>query len=279
MKRTLLFLLLAPLMVFSQKQVKPNLNKALNFWKTGKLEDAKNMIDLATTYEKTMNDGKTWYYRGLIYATIDTTSNEQDHALASNAFEVAIESFAKAEQLKDKNEYFIPGDMGLPILISQQIPYWSQNYLVKGVDLFQTDDYEGALLNFEKVQKINPKDTTSFFYGAFVAQSLEQYDKAVEYFYKYLNNGGTSSDAYGSIINIYSSIKEDKQKALEVVREARKKYPENEDYPKVEIGMLIDLGQIDEARTGLENAIKTEPNNKLLHFYLGYVNSSLKNDK
>ena len=41
--------------------------------------------------------------------------------------------------------------------------------------------------------------------------------------------------------------------------------------------MLIDLKRIDEAKSGLESAIKKEPNNKILHFYLGYANSSLNN--
>src|SRR5690606_22700810 len=68
-----------------------------------------------------------------------------------------------------------------------------------------------------------------------------------------------------------------KEKALELVREARQKFPEHPDFGKVEIGTLIDLGKIDEAKTGLEEAIKKEPDNKILHFYLGYVNSSLGN--
>ena len=67
MKRiTLLLLMLATVSVYAQKAVKPNLNKALNSWKEGKLDEAKTNIDAATTYEKTMGDAKTWYYRGLI---------------------------------------------------------------------------------------------------------------------------------------------------------------------------------------------------------------------
>jgi tetratricopeptide (TPR) repeat protein len=56
---------------------------------------------------------------------------------------------------------------------------------------------------------------------------------------------------------------------------AKPKFPNNPDLPKVEIGLLIDLKRIDEAKSGLESAIKKEPNNKILHFYLGYANASL----
>jgi hypothetical protein len=62
MKRiTLLMLMLATVVVYAQKPVKPNLNKVPTLWKEGKLAEAKEMVDAATTYEKTMNDGKTYY--------------------------------------------------------------------------------------------------------------------------------------------------------------------------------------------------------------------------
>jgi hypothetical protein len=76
-KYTLLLLLLATVAAYAQKAPKPNLNKALQLWTENKLDEAKTMIDAATTYEKTMNDAKTYYYKGLIYASLDTTSNEK----------------------------------------------------------------------------------------------------------------------------------------------------------------------------------------------------------
>src|SRR5687767_12482693 len=84
MKKVLLILLLIPAFVFAQKPVKPNLNKALSLYQEGKLSEAKDMIDAATTYEKTMNDGKTYYYKGLIYAALDTTSNATYKALVAD---------------------------------------------------------------------------------------------------------------------------------------------------------------------------------------------------
>jgi tetratricopeptide (TPR) repeat protein len=278
MKRVFLILFLIPALVFGQKAVKPNLNKALASWKEGKLDEAKEIIDACATYEKTMNNGETWYYRGLIYASLDTTSNEAYKNLAPDAFNTALESFAKADQMaKAGKEYFVNDANGFPILKSQQIPVWANTYLNQGATLYQEDDLEGALANFEKVQKINPNDTTAFFYAGFVANNLEKYDLAIDNFRKYIEKGGTSSDAYAMMINIYNGPKEDKAKGLEVVREARQKFPNHPDFGKIEIGILIDQGKIDEAKAGLEDAIKKEPDNKVLHFYLGYANSSLNN--
>ncbi len=279
MKRiTLLLLMLATVSVYAQKTPKPNLNKALNSWKEGKLDEAKENIDLATTYEKTKDDAKTWYYRGLIYASIDTTSNEAHKALATDAYKTAVESFKKADELnKGDKELFITDASGLPILKSQQIQAWQGGYLNTGAAQYQEEDLEGALKNFEKAQQIAPNDTTAYFYAGFVSNSLEQYDKALENFKKYNELGGKSSDGYSIMININSGPKENKEEALKLVREAKTKFPANQDFPKVEIGLLIDLKRIDEAKSGLESAIKKEPNNKILHFYLGYANANLNN--
>lgn len=267
--------MLASVAAYGQKAAKPNLNKALQLWTQGKLDEAKTMIDAATTYEKTMNDGKTWYYRGLIYASLDTTSNETYKALAPDALDVALESFKKGDELSKGKEHFTQDAMGMPILKSQQIAYWHGQYINQGAAAYQEEDLEEALRNFEKAQRVLPNDTLGYFYAGFVANGMENYDKAVESFQKYIDLGGKSVDAYHSIINIYSSAKDDKETALKVVRTAKQKFPNDPQLPKVEIGLLIDLKRIDEAKKGLEEAVAKEPNNKTLHFYLGYANASL----
>jgi len=280
MKRALLILVLIPAVLFGQKTPKPNINKALNAFKSGKLDEAKEIIDAATTYEKTMDNGDTWYYRGLIYAAIDTSSNEAYHSLASDALDVALASFAKAEELSDgKTEYNITGDNGFPILKTQQIDIWASTYLNKGANLYQEDNLEGALENFEKTSRILPDDTTAYFYSGIVANSLEKYDLSLEKFKAYIEKGGTSPDAYSMMLNMLNGPLDNKEKALELVREAKQKFPNHPDFGKVEIGTLIDMGKIDEAKSGLEEAVKKEPDNKVLHFYLGYVNSSLGNSE
>lgn len=280
MKRAFfLMLMLLSVAALAQKKQKPNINKALKYLQDGQLAEAKQMIDDATTYEKTMDDGKTWYYRGLIYAAIDTTSNEAHKALADNAFETALESFAKADAMgKAGSEYFVTDPSSIiPVTKTQQMGQLANYYLNRGAALYQEDNLQDALKNFEKTQKVLPDDTIAYFYAGIVANSIEEHDKAIANLEKYLEKGGTSSDAYSVIINTYSGPKDDKVKALEVTRRAKQKFPENSEFPKVEIGLLIELDRIEEAKTGLEQAVIREPNNKTYHFYLGYVNSKLEN--
>jgi tetratricopeptide (TPR) repeat protein len=291
MKRIIfLMLTLVTVVAFAQKQQKPNTNKALKSFQEGNLAEAKEIIDAATTYEKTMNEGNTWYYRGLIYTAIDTTSNEAYKALDPNPLKVAIESFAKADALgKPGKEYFITdGKTVLPITKSQQSEMLANYYLDKGIKAFQDDaDNEASLKYLRKTNVVSeslfkdkpyPNDTLTYYVTALVAQQSDSLDLAIASANKYIEKGGKGKDAYLILYQIYNSgPKEDKEKALEVVRQAKKAIPTNPDFPKLEIGMLIDMDKIAEAKTNLENAIKTEPDNKILHFYLGYTNSKTEN--
>ena len=277
-KVSVLLLIVLPMALFAQKAPKPNVNKAINSWKSGKIQEAKEMIDICDVDPKLSLDAKTWFYKGLIYTSIDTTSDQSVKALASNSFETALASFAKADELnKDsKAELFYTDISGFPVLKAQVMQYLANYYLNVGASAYQEDDLEGALMNFERTQKISPNDTTAYFYAGFIAQSLEDHDKAIKNLTKYNELGGNTPDAYSMIINTYSGEKEDKQKALEITQEAKKRFPANPDFPKVEIGLLIDLNQIDAARTNLITEVSKDPGNKTLHFYLGYVNSKLE---
>ncbi len=277
MKKAILILLLAPALAFAQKPVKPNLNKVLNFWKDGKLKEAKEMIDLAENDPKLSLDGKTYYYKGLVYASLDTTSNEEYKALATDPLTTAIAAFAKGDGMSKGKEFFVQDAMGLPQLKSQQMLVLANFYLNKGASAFQEDDFDAAIAGFKKTQAIIPDDTTAYFYGGYAYYQKEEYQASIDQLKLYLDKGGKSPDAYSLIINTYSGPLENKEEALKWTQTAKAKYPADGNFPKVEIGLLIDLNRIDNAKGSLEAAVAKEPDNKILLFYLGYVNSKLEN--
>jgi tetratricopeptide (TPR) repeat protein len=286
MKRTaLLVLTLATVMAYGQKQEKPTVNKILKAYQEGKLDEAKNLADLGTTYEKTMNDGKTWYYRSLIYFGIDTTRNEAYHALDTNAFAVATESIVKANQMaKPNTEYSYAFPNGNTQTETQQLESYANYYLDKSIKKLQEgEDFKGSVKNglktihlMENNLKTYANDTLTYFVVGYSANEMENYDLAIECFNKFFAKGGHSRDSYLMMYQIYRGPKDDKNKALEVIREGLKKRPGNPDLARAEIGLLIDMDRVDEAKGGLEEAIKREPNNKQYHFFLGYANSRLE---
>ena len=58
---------------------------AYNYNKDGKLDKAKLSIDKACEHPKTMNDPKTWLYKGMIYYGIASSPLPQYQELDKNA--------------------------------------------------------------------------------------------------------------------------------------------------------------------------------------------------
>lgn len=287
MKRILVLLMVLGCGVaFAQKQAKPKLPDAMKAWEQGKLAEAKQIIDQATTYEKTMNNGDTWFYRGLIYSTIDTSRTEAIKSLDPNPMKVAIESFEKADQMKKgKGEYNYVSLATMQTTIRDNfIENIANHWLQQGINKFQDDQDNAASLEalrksktmFEKLLPTYRNDTLVYYVTGLVAQQTDSADLAIESIRKYNEKGGKSKDAYLILYQIYTQ-KDDKNKALEVIKDARQKFPDNTDFARYEIGLLIDLNRIEEAKVGLEQAVKNEPDNKDLHFLLGYTLSEEKN--
>ncbi len=277
MKR--LFTILFAISLFGamgQKPVKPNINKALNSWNYGKIKEAKEIIDVSMADPKFSLDPKTWFYAGLIYASIDTSSNPAIHNLDPNAFQKARDAFKKADELKSgKSELFYTSQSGFPVPKTLALDQLAGYYLNKGAMAYQDDDFKTAIQNFEKTQQLKPDDTTAYFYAGVAANADENYEQARSFMETYLKNGGKMVEAYYVIINAYA-VNNQKDKAIEIARQAKAKYPNNMEIPKLEIQYLLELNRINEAKTGLEEAVKSEPNNFILHYYLAYTHFQSK---
>lgn len=285
-KIVFMVLMLAAINLHAQKQPKPNLNKVLSMLLEGKLAEAKEMADAATTYEKTKDDGKTWYYRGLVYATIDTTAGNPVKETVQDPFGIAMKSFAKADSIDSKSEFFVTTNSGI-FTKPQQLEMLANYYLNKGIQQYQ-DEPESALANLSRTKRISedqlkqyPNDTLTYYVASLVANEQGQWDNAIADANKYFEKGGTSKDMYLLLYQIYAkeeSMKDD-AKALEVVQKAKKKFPDDSTFPRIEIEMLVQQGKIEDAKVGLIEEIKRDPNDKQLHYFLGYVNSKLEKNE
>ena len=273
MKKFLLLVSLCAIVLVGYGQKKPKISAALKALQDGNLGEAKNIIDAAAEHEKTREDGKTWYYKGLIYAALDTTSNKTFNNLADNPLQTAMDAFAKAdEKQKGSSEYYVSSATGLPDLKSQQIQRIWGTYLNKGVEAFQNDDTENAVKHFTKCQIVMPDDTTGYIYAGLAAQSLEDYEVAAKnYYYLIEKLDYANPDTYNALIYIEGTANKDGEKALELIRMAREKYPNDTEFAKSEITQLIRLEKIDEAKSELESAIQREPDNSNLYFTLGVM--------
>jgi hypothetical protein len=290
MKKLFLIVLLAPVVVFAQKAPKPNINKILSLYQEGKYKEAKEQADVTIADAKLGSDGKAWYYRGLIYATLDTIPDSSLKALASDARNVAIESFQKSEALNKKGtEYFIqaPGSI-TPVQKKDQLTNWANYYLAKSIKLMQQDepDYEGSYTQGALARSVFENtlikdgskygnDTLTYYVQALAAINAIRYDSAEEAALKYKATGGKSADIYLILFQIYND-KGDKVKALAIAKEAREKYPFREDFAKNELNVYLSTKQYDAAKSMVEEQIQTAPSPES-YYLLGELNRELKN--
>lgn len=275
MKRTYFILLALVISVVGYAQ-KPKINKANLAREQGDLAEAKTIIDQAIEYEKIKDNGKTWYYRGLIYATIDTTSNEQYAGLSDNALEEAMKAFSKADAIDPEGKsYYTTGEFGIPVLKNQQVENYYSYYYNKAVVAFQDSQFEEAVKNFENSYIIQPSDTNAYVNAAYAAHNGELYDAALKNYRMAIDKGSSSKDLYTNYVNILASVKKDTDKALAALDEALVAYPGDNEFSKTRINILITSGKTEEARSNLEKAIEAEPDNVNLYFTLGILNDEL----
>ena len=273
MKQSIVLMLALLVAGYSYGQKKPKINQAEKARTEGNLGEAKEIVDAAVEYEKLKDDGKTWYYHALVYASLDTTSNPTYQNLAENPLETAMASFRKSDELSDsKNEYYISGPNGFPVTKTQQVSGLWSHYLNKGVEYYNAQDNANAYKFFEKTTVVMPEDTTGYIYAASVAQANKDFDNALKNYYTLVNDlDYHKKDIYYALIYLEGTAKEDSEKALEVIRMAKAKYPNDVDLAKSEINALIKLERVDEAQKELEAAIAQEPNNANLLFTLGVL--------
>lgn len=272
MKRNILILFMMAMVVVTYGQKKPKVNRTLNHLEDGEVAEAKAIVDAGIEHEKTKDDAKTWYYRALVYSVIDTTSSPDYSNLADqDPLKEAVEAFSKASELNEgKNELYITGPNGLPILKSQHEQMVWSHYVNKGVSNFQNNNAEGAYQAFSRCQMVMPMDTTCTLYAGLAAQSAENWDAAAKNFYKLVNElDNHDPDIYNTLIYIESVKNKDTLKALEITRKAKEQFPDNASFARSEISLLIDLGKVEDAKEELLTTLEKDPNNADLLFALG----------
>ena len=155
MKKVLLILAGNLLVTGAFAQVGP----AIASLQSGKLDDAKTQIDNAVNNDKQKTKSKTWFYRGEVYRSIAADPTGVYSKLDSNAVQVALDSYKKAQELE-------PGSTFAKQAGEKQGEL-SALAINAGATKFQANDYTGAARHFELARQLNPKDTTAALYAAY----------------------------------------------------------------------------------------------------------------
>jgi tetratricopeptide (TPR) repeat protein len=270
-KKTTLFTaaLLISVAVFGQKSKRTSANNYLEY---GELDNAKEAIDPTISHEKTMNEAKTWYFRGLIYQAIYETKDEKYKTLDDNPLQVAYESFAKCVELDEKKYHT---DMVLKYLDIE-----GKQFVNQGILAYNAKEYAKALKAFEntlaicKIENIERTDTLAIYYAGACAQETGDLAKSEMYYRQAIAVGYKAEAAYVRMERMYAAA-ENNEKAFAILKEGREKFPENQTMITDEVNVYLGQDKHAEAVTALSAAIKGEPDNASLHFAFGFVNDRL----
>jgi len=230
------------------------------------LDNAKLSIEPAITHEKTMNDPKTWLYRGIIYYNVAHFPMEADSAgkVDNDAALTSFESLKKAKELDVKGRY------------EDDINLYLQNlynvYFSQGATNFNNQEYADAKENLKAAFAIQEAkgvfDTTAAFYVGLVSFMDGDADNTITYMEKC-----DEVDFNDTRIYVYWNralkMKGDTAAALTVVSNGRKKYPEELSILLEEAQIYLEKGEKEKLKTSLLKAIEKDPGNANLLFLLG----------
>ena len=149
---------------------------AYNYLGYGELDNAKTAIDDASQHEATINDAKTWYFRGQIYHAIYQSKEEKYKSLDPQALQKAVEAYIKCVDLDKKKDYTDD--------ITSRMRIAENQMMNEGIGAYNKQQYGNALSFFDlsytlsKHPLVDKLDTQAAYNAALVAEKIENWDKA-----------------------------------------------------------------------------------------------------
>lgn len=266
-----MLLLLAGVLLFTASYAqKGNVVKAESLLNKGDVAGAKAEIDVAVTIEKNASKSKTFLTKGKIYKAIATSEDPAVSGLmdTNKAIAEASEALKKAMTMESE------GSVNYNFAEYEVEDFWSK-FLNTGGEVYGEEDYNGAYENFYKASLIKPTDSLTLFYAGVAAQQAEMTDEAMKMYYKLIDQDDANEDIYSTMVYLERSEKKNDAKALALLEKAKVAFPDNADFMREEINILIAMKKGPEAIEKLKGAIEKEPDNASLYLNLAVLYDNL----
>lgn len=137
---------------------------------------------------------------------------------------------------------------------------------------YQKKDFKMAYEKFAELTKINPKDTAMYMNAGVSAYASEDFANAVKYYKKAISlNIPQSKELYKDAISITLMKLKDTTSAMELIKAANLKYPEEISFITSEADIYLKRGQIAESEIILKKLAEKDPKNSNYQGLLGNV--------
>ncbi|HIX04100.1 MAG TPA: tetratricopeptide repeat protein [Candidatus Odoribacter faecigallinarum] len=256
----ILVMLFCATMTYAQKG---KVTQASSYFTSGKLDQAKKVIDEAIQHEACVNFDKAYFVKGQIYQAICESQNADYKKLDPNAVDVAWEAFQKVIELDVKGKY--------TKRLATQYSNLVIDFTNRAIEYYNNDQFAEALAAFKRVLEIENSpiltadapakiDTAVIFNAAMTAQKAEQWADAEKYYKEVLKYDYNAAQAY-AMLSIVLREEGKEEEALEYLHKGYELYPDNS-YMLVElINHYLLGGEPEKAEVYLDAAIKQDPNN------------------
>ena len=265
--KKLIMLMLAVTISFAAFSQAKNVNKANTAYDKLEYAEAAALIEPAIQDEKTKDKGRTWYIRGQIYGAIAMSEDESVQAIDTDALMKGVNSYKKVLEIEKEGSSY----HGLAQINLSQL---TGSVMNKGVEAYQVDDFESAVIAFDQYTKVAPEDTTGYIYAALMAQQLERYEDVVKYYQGAFDLDYYPKTGLNTVVYYELNKLDDADKAMEYIKLAMKVYPEDNNFRKTAVDILIKMDKIDDAIAELKITIEDEPENAMLYTNLGLLYDS-----
>jgi len=253
-------------------------DKARDYYKAGKLQDAKTEIDKVLTVDKNQKALDAWFYKAKIYAAIGT--NDQMKSQVPDSYAQAFDALKKYMDLDDKKVYLL--------LIQDQYKVINdiyQGYFQSGAANYNTGKYTEALNDFKgSIAAITfmshngwikqTIDTTAILYAGISGEKANNRDEAVIY-YRMIADSGVTRIGGNDMIEIYKWIadyynrKGDDANTAKYIAIGKAKYPKDLFWPEMELDILRKKGTKDQLFAKYEEIVKQFPDSSVYFFNYG----------
>ncbi|GAA4305682.1 hypothetical protein [Compostibacter hankyongensis] len=259
-----------------------NVNKAESALKDGKLAEARDLINPATTDSKTGDKAKTWYLKGQIYAAIAADSAKS--VPVDHPGDTALAAFQQCLKLDPKFTSMLLNNY--KDLTDLYTVFYKQ-----GADAFNAKDYKLAYEKFNDVRTVNdymhsvnsgmgaPMDTMAIlnmsnaaFNAGLKEEAAKGYQQLADIKYK------EDPIVYKVLLQYYREKKDDAnyQKTLAVGKEL---FPSDNDFNNEEISYFNETGKQDELVKKLEESVQKDPSNYDMMLNLAITYDNMANPK
>jgi len=268
MKKNVLFIAVVMIATFANAQ-KGKVTSALNYIQSDQLEKAWEAIQKAEEHHKSKDWPKTYYGKARVLQAIYESKNEELKQKFENPLIQAYDNYMKTLKMDDKGRLEKDVDlMMMPLSI---------DFLNRGVEAFNEENYEKALKSFEFAMELEKMpifqgavDTSLIYNAGLAANNAGLYDKALFYYQKAADMGYGGPNLYIYMKNVQIA-KEDSIGALETLKEGFSKYSDNQAIMVELINHYLIKGESEKALEYLAIAKEKDPSNPSFYFAEGVM--------